>query len=211
MAKSLRLTKEMRDHIITKAMAGRFDARRAELQTARDALALAVYKYQFGKDEAIARALGTLWVQMESEIRIEGIGLLWGGRGAIDPLRDESFRLDKSYPFPSGHEGNNVYIDEAHPLHGSCDYLIKALNKLDADVAELRGKINSLLLSCSTLKQLREAWPEGEPFFPPEAPQYSTALVPITLTHDINKALGLKPVKPANPVVKAAVAAKEKQ
>lgn len=57
----------------------------------------------------------------------------------------------------------------------------------------LRVKLSALVYSVTTLPRLREAWPECEQFLPNTAPKtVSTAIVPVELVPELNKALGVK-------------------
>lgn len=97
------------------------------------------------------------------------------------------------------HNGHDVI---AYPMNGgtfespslgntrfnSADALTKALDKLDA---ESRRDFTNGTASVTTLPRLLEAWPECKPFLPESAPKPTTALVPVELVPELNKALGI--------------------
>lgn len=58
---------------------------------------------------------------------------------------------------------------------------------------ELKAGLSSLLACASTVKRLREIWPEGEAYFPFEQAT-SRSLVPVETIATVNALMGLKPV-----------------
>jgi hypothetical protein len=65
--------------------------------------------------------------------------------------------------------------------------LYKKIEKLEEQREDLKGKISKVLYSCSTTKQVIEALPESEKFFPLD--ESSTLPVPVSLYQELRKEL----------------------
>lgn len=199
---STRITNSMREDIVTKIVHSRFKERKAALESRRTAFAEAAYAHEFSAEWlAAARALNKLRpgsVKMEETLYINAPDFKGDYRSSEGPSRNHN--LSKEHPIPDVFEG--IVINQQHPLRKESQDIAKEhLAIIEASKA-LTSKLTALLHSCNTLKQLREAWPEGEAFYPGEPPSYRTALVPVTLTHEINQMLGIKS-KPRSAAQKA--------
>lgn len=191
----MRITKEMKAGIINDALLFKFKALEAEIEAERTALADAMYDHLFGAVEAQARAMPEGWIAYVQGLTISCDGFAWqrlNSKGELlnPEMLGRDLKLSKPRPFPDNMSAFNLKITSDHPLWKQAWGLVKKHRKVLEDKTELRRKISALLAACTTLKQLREAWPEGEPFFPAEI-KHSTALVPVGLSDQINKALGI--------------------
>lgn len=200
-----RITNEMRKDIVTKACVGVIKPRRDAWEASRVVFADALYAHHY--DQSIAKMAAEdpilreyIPFGRELWIKAEGFGSSHYSKRNEKP--SSSFQMSKDQPIPL--KGLSFELDDKHPLWKKLKALEREFHAINSEQEELECKLRLLLRSVNTLKQLRAAWPEGEEFYPSEV-THSTALVPITLTHEINKMLGLKPKGPINPVVKAAL------
>lgn len=199
----MRITKETRSDIITHAVASKFTAREKALEDSRTQLADALYHQEFGLVEPAARALPAGWVEHCSEICCDAPGWVWSRYMAKQEGPCRNLRMSVDRPMPNGGL-RTIKVEKGDKLFKHSQDIVKEYLAIAKEKEALRDALNRLLLSVTTLKQLRATWPEGEPFFPREL-KYSTALVPVTLTRDINQMLGLAPRSPAKKVVEAAM------
>lgn len=213
----MRITKEARNDIVVKVLAAKFKERETALEASRTALADELYHLMFGSVEAAARALPPGWVDEGDNLVLNAPGWTcntnqWRHRRGEEPKLiavyepHSHLRLSKPRPMPVVHALHERKIEKGHTLYPHSQAIAKEHRAILEDKEILGEKLRALLNSVTTYKQLREAWPEGEKFFPADAkPMY--AVVPATLTHEINRLLGLEPSlkRPArNAIAKAA-------
>lgn len=198
----MRITREDRADIARRALNMKFRERQEQFEKDLQAFGLELYKHEFGAVEPQARAMPTAWIKYGHLVSVRCDGFSYRGLNGFAGLENPDHQnkghdvtsqipLGGSYPFPAAGLGY-IEIPPEHPFRKQAQKLVKEFRKIVDDKEELRQKISALLASCNTRKQLMVAWPEGECFFPAEV-KYSTALVPVSLTADINRALGLKP------------------
>jgi len=201
-----RITREMREDIVLKIVHNRFKDQRAALAAQHVALCDAAYKQELGEEgPKLARALNKIrpgWVRMGESLYVTAAGFVRYTRNNSEPVRESTMSAER--PIPESFQG--VDITDKHPLFKESQALVKAYASVSNAEKALSEKLFALLGSCNTLKQLRAAWPEGEAFYPVEPPAYRTALVPVTLTHEINQMLGIKS-KPRSAAAKAIIKA----
>lgn len=211
----MRITKEMKDSIVTKAIAFKFKDAEADIERRRRELGPVLYRHAVSEeDEARVKALPN-WQQWCYAVT----GLTVTCEGYTSPYNltlekdryfahlSSAFFLDDPRPWCAS-ANEYVKLKVGHPLFRQFAAVYKSNLKLETEKKELREKLRILLASCTTRKQLMAAWPEGERFFPQET-KYSTALVPVSLAADITKMLGLKPASsPATNAVRKAATAK---
>lgn len=203
MTKAIRLTREMRTSIRTKVLAGFQAAEYAKIEERRIALGIELYEMTYGEVEPIVTPLSEDWRSMceTVEIECEGFNTKYPYAVADPDILDSRVHLGKPRPFPCGCGSvNDIQIKKIpqkagfegyeHPLWAKARKLVQDHLKLRAKEDEMIEKINSLLRSCNTVKQLEAAWPEAIDFLP-KGLQHTTALVPVGLSDQINKALGI--------------------
>lgn len=190
----MKITKEMKANIVRDVLKFKFKAAEDKIAEMRTVFADALYAHFYGKDEAQARAMPKRWFAYDDTIRITCASYSYNyvvNLGThIEPKDDvvsSILRMTKDRPFPACEK--EVKIDDKHPLWRQSQEIVKAHVKMMKDRTELRRKMYALLASCNTLKQLEAAWPEGKRFYPDEVKNY--AVVPVGLSDQINKALGL--------------------
>lgn len=183
METNIRLTNDMRNDIRTKALAHAFSARKKELEQQLVVIGDELYAHVYGAQEKTARILGTAWVAYDDHVVITMRD--WNRHRANIPMS-----VDRPVP-SSTYEQPAIDIEKEHPFWSKLMAWQKKSFKLESEKDELSSKMRGLLWSVQTVKRLREAWPEGIQFIPAIAPVY--AIVPATLTHDINRMLGLEP------------------
>ncbi|WP_238878662.1 Nmad5 family putative nucleotide modification protein [Achromobacter xylosoxidans] len=186
----MRLTKEFRDALIGKALKHAFTAREKDHETATTALADALYEYTHGAAEKIAKKLPQGWVSHDLEIRIDAAGFSWNPNHT--GLKNYSLKMSKARAFPR-YEDKAIKVGGAHPLNELAQAVAAEHAAIRDEKDALRVKLRALVYSVTTLPRLREAWPECEQFLPDAAPKIiSTAIVPVELVPQVNKALGIK-------------------
>jgi hypothetical protein len=193
---SARLTRELRHHIITKAMHGFMAAEKADIEARRVALGIELYEHTYGQYETLARQLPAEWLDYNESYNISADGFEHKNphfQNLDADHLDETMPLGKRRPFPSAgySRSDDIKVDEKHPLWKKTWKLVTDHRKIVEKESELRQKISSLLHSCNNVKQLENAWPEAMQFVPPNFQPQTTALVPVGLSDQINKALGL--------------------
>lgn len=207
-----RITKESRSTIVSRAVAFMFTAREKALEASREQLADELYRTKFGMIEAAALALPPGWVEFGDTLVITVSG--WTSRTRRFRHQEERWeevyephhqlKLSKPRVMPAVDALREVKIEKGDTLFPHTQRIAKEHRAILEEKDALREKLNALLNSVTTYKKLREAWPEGEQFFPDDSkPIY--AVVPATLTHDINRMLGLEPKGTARKAVKKAM------
>ncbi|CAB3850231.1 hypothetical protein LMG26846_01954 [Achromobacter insuavis] len=187
----MRLTKEFREELIGKALKRAFSAREKAHQEATIALADAVYAHEYGQTGKIADKLPQGWCDSDKQIWIEAAGFSW--RSGTDGKQYNGLHMSKSRRVPRYQNGKPVKIGGAHPLNDQAQAVATEHAAIRDDKEALRVKLRALVYSVTTLPRLREAWPECEQFLPDSAPKtVSTAIVPVELVPELNKALGIK-------------------
>lgn len=201
----MKLTNEMRRTVVTKAMAGFMQIEKDIIEQRRLAFGTEVYEHTYGAAEPIVMALSEEWRSMDDDVVISCDGFDAKHRGLCQGLPEHlncSISLGRSRPFPPSYSRTDVTINAAkekngvvtpeHPLYKKAQKLVKDHFAILQKEDELRSKIRALLASCNTVRQLEAAWPEAMQFLPTTY-SHSTALVPVGLSDQINKALGIPP------------------
>lgn len=183
----MRLTNQIREIIIDKAMHKAFDARDKAHEKATTALADAVYQHEYGTAGKIAAKLPENWCTRINAIEIEAAGFnYWRREGRMDSC----LKMSKTRPVPENQRSNPPKIGGAHPLNDQAQAVAEEYQAINRDKEALRAKLNSILYSVTTTEKLLDAWPESKQFIPASAPT-TTALVPVELVPELNAALGI--------------------
>lgn len=199
---SNRLTNELRNTIIVKALKGYREADKAAIEARRLLFGTEVYEHTYGDVEAIVAPLSDDWRDMSDTIVIscEGFKRKYPYELSSPENLEAAIPLGRDRPFPHSHARTDVTINAektckgettpAHPLFKKARKLVQDHMRIVEAERELNQEMYSLLRSCNTLKQLEQAWPEAMVFLP-KTFEHSTALVPVGLSDKINKALGI--------------------
>lgn len=197
----MKLTNEMRRTVLTKMMTGYMAAEKVEIEQRRLAFGVEVYEHTYGAAEPVVMGLSEEWRSMDDAVVIacDGFACKRHCVGCAEDL-DSSIPLGRSRPFPCSYSRTDVTVHAAkdkndvhtpaHPLYKKAQKLVKDHRAILKKEEELREKIRALLASCNTVKQLEAAWPEAMQYLPTTY-SHSTALVPVGLSDQINKALGI--------------------
>jgi hypothetical protein len=182
MQQNQRLTIELRNAIVTKALHHTFEKDRKTLEVAKTELADRIYDAHYGSQESQAAALGERWVDIDDSLSVAHRG--WS---------NGDFTLSRPRPQPRGWGSPEALIIQEHnPMYSEVLKLERRFDKLAEREVELSTKLSALLRPLTTVKKLLIEWPEGAKFIP----SY-TAPMPVvaaTLTHEINRMMGLEPI-----------------
>lgn len=184
----MRLTKEFRDELIGRALVHAFAAREKANADAATTLADAIYAHEWGAAGKIADKLPQGWVTARSYLYINAAGFSHDSRR--DGKASSTLKMSKARRTP---DNVHLAIGGAHPLNDQAQAVAQEHAAIRDEKEALRVKLQALVYSVTTLPRLREAWPECEQFLPDTAPKtVSTAVVPVELVPELNKALGIK-------------------
>lgn len=192
--KKMRLTTDIRNSLVAKAMEGYKQAEKTTLQQDLLTFGHDLYVHEFGEAGPVAFKLGPKWYSMAREIIVhcDGFGYRQGDHDEIYDHID----LGAELVFPAGYSDDNgvdrLTIDEHHPMYRRAQSLVKRHRAIYKAERELRAKIYAIVRPCTTVAKLEDAWPEGIRFLPEGARPFY-AIVPVGLTQDVNRALGLAP------------------
>jgi hypothetical protein len=178
-----------RASIVEKAIAHAFDKRDKAHEKDRMKFAHELYTHHYGDAEKIAATLPIEWQNHTISLGIQHPD--FSTRYEIEDNRAKSsFIMPVKRLKPSV---GNVWlsIKPDHPLYDRATDLARAEVAIKAERRELRVKLNTIVTSATTLKQLAEQWPAGVKFFPAETKPEGRALVPVNLINDVNTTLGL--------------------
>jgi hypothetical protein len=84
-----------------------------------------------------------------------------------------------------------LYLDKHPELQKEFDELLRAQEKNNEEISQLRADLNGMLFCVNTVKQLLEVWPEARSFLPETSREPGTNL-PIVSIKNLNERLGLK-------------------
>jgi hypothetical protein len=210
----MKITKEHKADIIRSVLAFKFRSEERAIEEGRKVLGEALYEFAYGAHEVQVRALPKGWVNYTRIVQIDCDGFKYDGWklgspdfNPVDMRHSDKMQnlnshlpLSVDRPRPACMSDNNLKVKPGHPLWKQAWGLVQRYRKMQDAREELRSKTQHLLSSVNTLKQLQEAWPEGERFFPKEVKNY--AVVPVGLSHQINEVLGI-PEKTDNSATKA--------
>jgi len=160
----MRLTNLFRSKIATRAIEAAYAKRAAELLDREYRVAWDVYR---------------VFVSAEVEMRVKRLPKGWVRYGDVVRFHAADGRflhLKIRAEHPMADQTRWQLRDVGSPVSIDVDRLLRDEEKLRADKAETRLKLETLLESYTTDNALREAWPEGRPFIdaamaPPSAPK----------------------------------------
>lgn len=185
--KSIRLTKEMRENIVSRVLKDAYDEKKEAIQQERYDFSEKVYADIYKKDLEAMTVLPDGWLPVSDEFMVQF------GSDSTGYCRR---MLQKKKRFLAKHLESyrqclKIYDDE-HEFTKIHDDLTKRIEDIDDEYKKTRIEIYGIVNSCNSTKQLKDAWPEiakyVEIFEPTE--QRTTEIAPVL--DDINKRLGLK-------------------
>lgn len=177
---TLRLTNMDREGVVERAINHAFGARAAALEAEENRIGMAAYDIAVPKAERQAAAkLSERWLRTDGCLKFR-----------FD-FRKVTLHVSPKVLVPS-----RSYSCEDLGLVQDVE-LIAAYEKLQADRGTLKADreraetgLKALIGRVSTLRQLRETWPEGETFYAHLKPR-DEASVPAVMVDDLNRMLGL--------------------
>ncbi|MFH1806866.1 MAG: Nmad5 family putative nucleotide modification protein [Pseudomonadota bacterium] len=179
----MRLTNKLRDQILKDLINHKFAAEDAQLFAVENQIGDDIYADFYGP--AIIKKMddmpdGALPRADMARVNIAGFNL----NISMSKLRP-IFHTDKR-----GHEVFNAgrTYPRDHEIAKRWTALENRRSVLSADKRDAKAQAGAVLYSAGTVKRLLEIWPEVKPFIPAEPPQ---AQLPVIITADLNKALGL--------------------
>ena len=182
---SIRLTNYDRDNVAASAITAAFKAREAALEIEADRLGRLCYEAVFSAAaRKAAKAMPKDWLRMDA-----CLGFNVGGMSIKLNLLDEGVPV----PYTRGGYCNNRLgvVTEPDLVQAVTTYL-SDVETLKSDREKARSSLKGLLYSVSTLKALRETWPEGEPFFQGLTRKSGAPGLPAPQITELNAMLGLE-------------------
>lgn len=181
----MKLSKAVREQIISAAMSAAFKERYKGHDINTRALADALFTQEYGKAETIAKKLPAGWVSRKSNITIQCDGFGWNKLS----IKHSCLPLSSNRLGPQFH--SEVKVDHSHKLYKHAAALAAEYAELESDREQLHSKLSALVYSANTVARLLELWPEAQLFMPQQMASGSTALVPVGLADEVNKLLGI--------------------
>lgn len=180
MAKSTRLTNDMRNRICEAVIKHRFGKAGEDLKEAGLKLGDAVYEalYPKGSRERERLAGGFIGEYIKCTSRACYFA------GCYHEVR---FRECLPFCYHYGYDERPKFSADA-PVTKALTELNAAKDKLRAEKDEARAMVNGILSKPGTIGKLLEIWPEVEPFIPPETTPVHLPAVP---RDEVNALLGL--------------------
>ena len=153
-----RLNQTMRDEIISRLIAHRFQATLDEHAKREFELAEAVYTATYNaKTRQEMCALPKGWLEESSEIR-----LTFGGSSSHTQFQDEKPRrfLSKHIRWGDG----NLAFPTTSPLTKEFHNLERDKEMLRVEIVDVKNQVRAQLAHFTTIKKLRKEWPQIEQF-----------------------------------------------
>lgn len=178
-----RLTQNIRERICRRAITAAFKDREAALKEQEHTLGMECYQAVIPESERkAAAAMPEGWLQMDACLRFNANG--WDARLCVT----------SPVPVPN----NKGYCRSLGSLTGDLAERVQAHLQEEKGLKEARIKaemeLSGFLEQFKTYKQLREAWPEGEPFYAEFDVEPKAGGVPAVRVAEINKLLNLSEV-----------------
>ncbi|MFB0491985.1 hypothetical protein ABIE45_004571 [Methylobacterium sp. OAE515] len=181
---SIRLTNLDRDNVVAAALTSAFAERRASLDLAADRLGRTCYDSVFKASERkAAAAMPKGWLRLDSCLRFNV-----GGLDVVLNLVGEGVPV----PGGAGRDCRRLGAVADPDLVGAVQAHLADVERLKDDRAKAKSSLRALLYSVSTVKALRELWPEGEPFLAGLASKAGAPGLPAPQISELNAMLGLK-------------------
>jgi len=177
-----RLNQTMRDEIIKRLIAHRFQATLDEHTRREFELAEAVYSATYnGIIQEKMNGLPKGWLEESSEIR-----LTFGGRNSHAQFQDEKPRRFLSEHMRWG-EGNLAF-PATSPLTKQFHSLERDKELIRVEMTDVRNQVRAQLRHFTTIKKLRKEWPQIEQFTQGLG---TTPMLPALPLQKLNDMLGL--------------------
>ncbi|SFJ68625.1 Nmad5 family putative nucleotide modification protein [Methylobacterium brachiatum] len=179
---SVRLTNQDRDNVVKAAIQASFTDRHRALKVEEDRLARRCYDAVFS--EKVRKAVAVIpagWLRADTCLRFNV-----GGMNIRLDVAGEGLRVP-SQQWNCERLGN--VADES--LIAEVQAFLQARDGLKAEREKAQQSLKALLYSVTTLRALRDLWPEGEPFFRGLASKTGAPGLPAPQIAELNAMLGL--------------------
>ena len=177
----MRLTNESKSKIKSKVMEKAFKGQEEALQKKLNKAGDKIYKKVYNlKERKAMESLPNSFFKRKNYFKVE--------------LRGKTTEVELSDKKPFGYDDQRNYYQIAI-LDGNCpvtlafEKLTEEQKKLKEEKAKYHTKLNTLMLSCNTVKQLTDKWPESKEYTKGVVATSGTAVVPVSLINDINSKL----------------------
>lgn len=204
----MRLTNDIRDKIKGAVIDRAFATRKRDIEKREKALALEVYRCHV--PESLEREIDKFaekWrEQIEASMRGQDSAHMIRRVNSVSVPVPEEWRsvfnfqysqflkMDHFRPWP--HNSQSVRVDSDHPMAEDCAAFMNGLGQLRHDIKQRTAEVKTALASFTTVKAMREAWPEvmpvAEPIIEAIAPKKTVPAIP---RDKLNEALDLPPSK----------------
>jgi len=182
-----RLTKDLRSSIAYAAVAHAFDPRQDALNKEEDALGREAYAAVLTPAEIKAvKAVPQNWFRSDSCLRFNA--------GGYTVKLTVSDGMPVPYAPKGDRGGYHCGMLGSIPAGDLCDRIqthVKAVETYREERYKAKQSVLVMLGGVSTLKQLREAWPEGESFFSRHEAVSTGGNLPAVRVDEVNAMLGL--------------------
>jgi hypothetical protein len=179
---SVRLTNQDRDSVVKAAIQESFTERHRALKAEEDRLARRCYDTVFPASvRKAAASMPAGWLRSDTCLRFNVGGLNIRLDIAGDGLRVPSQQWNCER---LGNVADEALIVEVQAF-------LQARDGLKAEREKAQQSLKALLYSVTTLKALRDLWPEGEPFFRGLASKTGAPGLPAPQITELNAMLGL--------------------
>jgi hypothetical protein len=161
----MRLNTAIRKHVLDKLRTEKFDPIEKEINAEQHALADRVYAHLYTEEErALMLTLPDGWLKSRGsvDVRVDG------------HYHNLEFDNEEFRRFPYGRE--TIYLSSGHPIGRSVTAWARKLELHKEARKEALQQAAGALASYSTVGALLKAWPQVEPFLPPNLEKVTTAL-----------------------------------
>lgn len=197
---SVKLTKQIRDHIQVALIKHRFQKEIEIFQNKSAKLADKIYNDVHNKKEQLLMTtVPSSWLRKSANIQVQFgrdyVNLNFNGRNSGFPeISKYSSLIDTIYRVVPVSGCQKVY-ETTDKISEQYLTLQNFAKDLEDEIKKVGKEISATLNSLSTLSALIKAWPEVEPFVPAYAIKPTSINLPALPVEDLNSQLGLKPAK----------------
>lgn len=179
------LTNGIRDSILSRAISEAFADKKKAIASEEEALAIKLYKAVVPADEIkAAKAMKSGWIRKDRCLRFNA-----GGYSLNLCLRSRDD--DTGLPVKYGNSCNTIGSVTGE-LATEAQLFANKKEKLRTEETQAVTKMRAFLNSFTTMKKMKEAWPEGKKFYSMFDVERKKDNLPAIVTKEINAMLGLK-------------------
>ena len=204
----MRLTNDIRDKIKGAVIDRAFATRKRDLDKREKALALEIYRHHV--PESLEREIDKFaekWrdrieetagsddnIHMVRRVKVVRVSVPEEFRAQFNFTYSHNLTMDHFRPWH--HTSDAVRVGNDHPMSEDVAAFMHELGQLRHDIKQRTAEVKTALASFTTVKAMREAWPEvmpvAEPIIEAIAPKKTVPAIP---RDKLNEALDLPPTK----------------